>query len=204
MKCELCGCIWTKVKGSPHGYDHPLSLPDCPLSRYRWDIGGDLVGAINAAIRQAREEGDRNLPIMNTEAYRKVVARNTELEQWKKEAEARASKLEARLEKSEAKARAILLERPGPTADAYDAACVALAKSKARITELKRELADLKANNARLQEWKALMEAGPGESAEVIRQRMIQTDAIQPFIEAWKKENAALKAQLAEARNGAK
>lgn len=39
---------------------------------------------------------------------------------------------------------------------------------------------------ARLEEWEQLIFNAPGKSQEVIRQRMIQGDAIKPIIQSWK------------------
>lgn len=59
---------------------------------------------------------------------------------------------------------------------------------------------ELRAENERLQSWKQMLEAAPGESAEVIRERCLSSDYLQPIVASWKKANAALQERLASLR----
>lgn len=51
---------------------------------------------------------------------------------------------------------------------------------------------ELEAEVARLRDWKRLMEEAPGEAKEIIRQRMLESDAIEPIVKAWKEANEYL------------
>lgn len=59
----------------------------------------------------------------------------------------------------------------------------------------------------RIGRWERLMDEAPGEAREVIRERFLQSEAIAPIVEAWKRkvaeleqDSAALQQQLLEAR----
>jgi hypothetical protein len=71
-----------------------------------------------------------------------------------------------------------------------------LADAQAEVERQRTRIAELEAEQERLHRWKALLEATPGEVAETIRERAIESDALAPIVASWR---AALqKAECAE------